>query len=96
MALTRTDKSRWIEKLREAKNQGLVYQVTDSYIKLHRWSLTRYFNDISAKRVRAITNTIRLKQVLLKNQNAARNKAWRKKQEALDSALSNGLATLGS
>lgn len=49
------------DNLRAASENGYVYKVTDTYVKLRRWSVRGYFTTMSNWRIRQVARRVRIK-----------------------------------
>ncbi len=50
--------SEFKDKLREAATNGYVYRVTDTYVKLRRWSPRGHFMHMSGWRIKGIARRV--------------------------------------
>lgn len=78
------------DKLREAATNGYVYKVTESYVKLHRWSPRGYFMNMAGWRIKGIARrvTIRIDKAAAHKQKLddARARRSSKRSEVYESA----------
>lgn len=66
--------------LRAASEDGYIYKVTETYVKLRRWSLRSYFTTMSNWRIRRIARRVRIRI----DRNDSRTERNRETREARD------------